>query len=118
MDCWYSRYSGVTALLLATTSAAPTKLKTVMTAGERARRRTARGGAGRDDPRKSVGMTDPKSQYVVSDEQDRRSGRGLVQTARYPALLRVAWPHRLENTSQAMAGSWHAWMHVRGPQRS
>src|ERR1700730_4355900 len=40
MDCWYSRYSGVTALLLATTSAAPTKLKTVMTAGERARRRT------------------------------------------------------------------------------
>src|ERR1700738_1325239 len=35
MDCWYSRYSGVTALLLATTSAAPTKLKTVMTAGER-----------------------------------------------------------------------------------
>src|SRR5277367_4905590 len=38
MDCWYSRYSGVTALLLATTSAAPTKLKTVMTAGERARR--------------------------------------------------------------------------------
>src|SRR6202043_2322401 len=40
MDCWYNRYSGVTALLLATTSAAPTKLKTVMTAGERARRRT------------------------------------------------------------------------------
>jgi hypothetical protein len=26
MDCWYSRYSGVTALLLATTSAAPTML--------------------------------------------------------------------------------------------
>src|ERR1700736_4008027 len=40
MDCWYSRYSGVTALLLATTSAAPTKLKTVITEGERARRRT------------------------------------------------------------------------------
>src|ERR1700737_2993119 len=58
MDCWYSRYSGVTALLLATTSAAPTKLKTVMTAGERVRRRTARGGAGRDDAREPVGMTE------------------------------------------------------------
>src|SRR5258705_829375 len=98
MDCWYSRYSGVTALLLATTSEAPTKPKTVMAAGERARRRTTRGGAGGDDPPASLCITASLSNMLCfsrsrgslkADEQNLLRAPGPVYAPREPSIFSI-----------------------------
>src|SRR5258707_9992869 len=54
----------------------------------------------------------------IVDAVEALYGRHGTLPARYPAFLRVARPHRPEKTSQGIASSGHAWMHVRAPQRS
>src|SRR5712672_4225615 len=54
----------------------------------------------------------------IVDAVEALYGRHGTLPARYPAFLRVARPHRPENTSQGIASSGHTWMHVREPQRS